>query len=309
MLQNIINTLDGWKNGLIDAILRLSQSNLSLLVLFAAAIALLGLLYFMPKINLDEMFTARRDSKRFSEQMIYQAKRFTSSNLPLRKRLVQFLFREGNASSDIVIDNNQFFLLLRLITSFLFGLFAGVVVIVFKFDAYFTVLPILGFLLPLLVVGLYNRRRRGKIKAALPKAAVRLRTRISAENRIADAFLKAAEGQKGPLWDEMRMAARQMTDALPYEPMKEIDRRNNIVFFGEVAVQIERAGARNKEEAKNVFAAYMDRKSDENFSLKEEKLGGLVSKVNVVMIPFLLFGMLLAAGSTLLINLINGTGI
>lgn len=294
-----------------DIVITLSQSDLALIVLAGSAIALLGLLFYMPKIDLDKILAADKggiDSSAYSQRMIYQVRRMTSGDQPLRQRLSRGLFRDGNPSAPIVTDNNDFLMLMRLVMGLVFGMIAGVMVILLNADLYFLGLPIAGFLGPILIAGLYNKIRRGKIVKALPLAAIRLRTRVGAEARIVEAFSKAAENQKGPLWDEMRWAARQMADDLPFATMKDIDIRNNITFFGPLAGDLERAAKRNKDDMRNVFVNYMDRKLDADFMEKENKLAGLLTKVNTVMIPFLLFGMLAAAGSTLLVGMLNDVG-
>lgn len=302
IIQNIIN-------GLHDMVLIMSQSDLALLVLAGCALALLALLFFMPKIDIDKILAGGRgDSSAYSQRMIYQVRRLSAGDEPLKRRLARGLFRDGDAKAPIVVENNDFLMLMRLVFGLVFGMIAGIMVILLNADTYFLGLPIAGFLLPMLVAGMYNRMRRGKMLAALPKAAVRLRTRVGAEARIVEAFSKAAENQKGPLWDEMRWASRQMADDLPFDIMKQIDIRNNITFFGPLAGDLERASKRNKDDMRNVFVGYMDRKLEADFVEKENKLGSLLTKVNTVMIPFLLFGMLLAAGSTLLIQMINGDG-
>ena len=296
--MGILIALKGWLFGLFSP---LSNSNTTIFFLASLMVILIASIVYLPTI--EDLVTRANfgaNRKNFSTRMLrqFQAVR-PNSNTGFRDKMRENLYRAGRPN-DIIETNTDFFIFLRLVLAFaLFG-FAALWLNVANASPLILLLPLLGYVGPLVLAQMHNRARRKKIMDALPNAMPRLATAFSIDTYLLPMiFSKVAESDIGPLYDELDWAAGQMALAVrdPYEVIRQLDGRNNIIFFGRLADDIERGSGSSEANMRKAAQDYIDEALSEYYADYEKRIGNLPNKVIVsVGIPMIVGIMVVVLG-------------
>ena len=286
----------------------LSTRNDALLALVVIAVLVIVLLASAPAIE-----TALERSGRSRDRAPILGRLLRSAALlrPVGGRSISEqvrgeLYRDGNVNATIV-TNSDFFLFLEIATCAIAIAIGAILALVLN-SAFILAIGILGYLTPWLIAFLHNRARKKKVAAEMPRILPRLATAIDLEPSLRDVFARLSEVGVGPLYDEFRWASGQMalSNRNIYDVMRDLDTRNSLPFFSQLADDAEREAYGSDTKMREVGRESVTRALDDHFGKMDEKLGGVPNKVMLAVAPFLLIALLLSALGPLIVTFVSG---
>lgn len=283
-----------------------AMSNLPVYALFASIVVSTMVVYYAPVLASTIGRASGRDRGRVGERLLRQLRALRSEERGVRDQFTRMLRRDGR-SDGVIMTETDFFLFVRVAA----GIGIAVLGLVFAYllgTPAWAIAALSGYFLPNIFAAQANRRRQRLLLRELPGALRRIQTRIASGSDLRDSLFKVSQKREGPLYAELYWAAGQMS--IPgndqFDVLRELDERNNLSFFAQMADQIERAGKRGRKDATEACLGYIERVLEDDENKRSGRIAGLPTKVTGAMVPFLAISLLVALLAPFLVGFISG---